>query len=232
MTTAPTPAEAAPATALRPLMAFDLDGVLARPPFGRNLTIRRDLTLTPGSPADGPVPGPGRSLSLQDRLLRATYYRARYWNRPPMRHAHAALIAATRDHRVIILTARNWRGRAMTEAWLRRHRLAHLVDALYCNDTGLPSPQFKRLMVERLGVVRHVDDDAATAALIARGGVPVDLIDWPRNRDLSYPEGVSRHADLEALAITLWREHLARPQRGPGGRRGRRGPGGQPAQEG
>ena len=51
--------------------------------------------------------------------------------------------------------------------------------------------------------MRHVEDDPATAALLARAGLTVDLIDWPRSRSLTLPAGVTRRASLAALADAL-----------------------------
>ena len=194
----PTPAE-------RPLIAFDLDGVLARPPFGRNVTIQRNLALQPVAPdrVDLATARDGPRFSIVDRLLAATYYRARYVQRAIMPQAVEAIAAATVHHRVIVLTARNGRGRASTEAWLAKHGVLPSLDGVLMNSSGLPSAQFKRAALEQIGAVRHVDDDAATAALVARAGIAVDLIDWPRNRDLRYPDGVTRRADLGALIASF-----------------------------
>lgn len=184
----------------RPVLSFDLDGVLARPPLGLTLTMNRDLTLRPRDSQPPHAPDPA---GWWDRLLARTYYRVRYAGRAPLPRAIEAVAAAAAHHRVIVLTGRNWRGRAATEAWLRRHGLRdHLTD-IVMNDTGWPSPQFKRWAVTHLGIVRHVEDDPATAALLARAGVAVDLIDWPRNRGLDYPPGVTRRLGLGALADSL-----------------------------
>ncbi|MEE9278082.1 MAG: hypothetical protein V3V06_06685 [Dehalococcoidia bacterium] len=185
----------------RPRLSFDLDGVLARPLLGWNPTIDRDLQLQPL--ADAAPPRAGSSPTPLDRALIQSYYRLRYIGRPPRPAARAAVEAAARRFSVLVLSARNWRGRAATEGWLHRHGILSLLDAVVLNDTGLPAAQFKRQTVERLGIVRHVDDDAATAALLARGGVVVDLIDWPRNRGLTVPPGVTRRADLRALIAAL-----------------------------
>ena len=183
-----------------PLLSFDLDGVLARPPFGRNLTINRNLHLEPA-----PSGGLARAGSARpwDSLLAATYYRLRYSLRPALPLAAEVVAAAAREHRVIVLTARNARGRRSTESWLERQGIASHLHDLVMNDSGLAPPQFKRAVVEALGIVRHVEDDAATAALLARSVVAVDLIDWPRNRGLSYPAGVTRRADLQELIDSL-----------------------------
>ena len=183
------------------MIAFDLDGVLARPPFGRNVTIKRDLALAPVAPdrVDLFTARSGPRFSVVDRLLAATYYRARYVQRAVMPNAAQAIATAAEHYRVVVLTARNGRGRASTETWLARHGLLSSLDGVLMNSSGLPSAQFKRAALEQCGAVRHVDDDAATAALVARAGIAVDLIDWPRNRGLSYPDGVTRRADLRAL---------------------------------
>ena len=186
----------------RPLLSIDIDGVLARPPLGRVFNMRRDLDLEPapvaGVQARGEAPP-----TLADRLLMATYYRVRYAGRGPMPGALEMVEAAGVGYRLVALSGRNWRGRAATEAWLRRYGLRAAFEAVRLNDTGLSSARFKRWAVERLGAVRHVDDDPATAALVARAGVPVDLVDWPGNRGLAYPPGVTRHAGLLALAEAL-----------------------------
>ena len=76
------------------------------------------------------------------------------------------------------------------------------------NDSGrwgarLSSPRFKEAVCAQLGIARHIEDDPATAALLARNGVAVDLIDWPRSRGLALPAGVTRHRDLADLAAAL-----------------------------
>jgi hypothetical protein len=185
----------------RPLLSFDLDGVLARPPFGRNVTIKRDLSVEPADPRTAPEAR--APLSAVDRLLAATYYRLRYSLRPPMPGAADAVAVAAQRYRVIVLTARNWRGREPTLVWLERHGISPHLEDVVLNDSGLSSAKFKRWVAEQRGIVRHVDDDAATAALLARGGVEVDLIDWPGNRGLDYPPGVTRRLDSRALIAAL-----------------------------
>lgn len=185
----------------RPLLSFDLDGVLARPLPGASLTMNRHVDLQPIVTTR--VPRRERAPSLADRILANTYYRVRYAGRGVLPGALDALTAAAGSYRIIVLSGRSFRGRARTEAWLDRHGLLAPLDAVVLNDTGLASPHFKRLVAADMGIVRHVDDDAATAALLARTGLAVDLIDWPRNRGLSYPAGVTRRDGLADLARAL-----------------------------
>ena len=190
-----------PATDL-PLISFDFDGVLARPPFGWNPAAHGYRQINPADViTHAPVP---HQTTIPDRVLAATYYRLRYTGRRPMPGAREALQAAAAGrYRVLVLSARSARGRARTEAWLRRRGLLPYVDGLVLKDTRLRPAHHKLAAVRHLGIVRHVEDDATTAALLARAGVAVDLLDWPRNRGLSLPPGVTRRADLRALAAAL-----------------------------
>ena len=183
----------------RPLLSFDLDGVLAAPPLGRNFTIQRRLDLPPQAVAIGTSSDPDPRLSLRDRLLIQTYFRIRYWGREPMPGAQVAVAAAATRYRVIVLTARNWRGRKATKAWLERHGILEYVEQVVLNSTALTSARFKERAAQQLGVARHVEDDAMTAALVAQAGIEVDLIDWPGNRGLTFPERVTRRMDLGEL---------------------------------
>ena len=184
----------------RPLLSFDLDGVLAAPPLGRNFTIQRRLDLPPQAVAVGTTPDPDPRLSLRDRLLIQTYFRIRYQGRELMPGARVAVAAAATRYQVIVLTARNWRGRKATEAWLERYGILEHVEQVVLNNTALTSARFKERVAQQLGVARHVEDDAMTAALVAQAGIEVDLIDWSGNRGLAFPERVTRRMDLAELA--------------------------------
>lgn len=175
--------------------SFDLDGVLAEPPFGWNPAINRDVSLKPvANPA--PVLPPTGESTLLDRVLTATWYQIRYLLRPPRPGALAAVRAASERGSVIVLTGRHERGRQPTEAWLVRHGFAELIDELVMNASVLRTARYKEAYLRRHGATLHVDDDAATAALLARNGVRSALVEWPRNRDLSYPKSVIRCANL------------------------------------
>ena len=175
--------------------SFDLDGVLAEPLFGWNPTINRDVSLEPRSAA-----GAQADNAWYDGLLRRTWYRFRYVLRPPRAGAADALRAAAERGSVIVLTGRHERGREQTERWLERQGMREYVDTLIMNGTDLSSARYKESVLRGCEVVMHADDDAATAALLARNGIRVALLDWPGNRGLAYPPGVTRLMDTAVLA--------------------------------
>jgi FMN phosphatase YigB (HAD superfamily) len=187
------------------LWSFDLDGVLAEPPFGWNPAINRRVSLLPESDHVLPPPAPEQHL---DRLLAATWYRVRYLLRPPRSGAIEAVRSAADRGRVIVLTGRHERGRRQTEAWLKRHGFFELLDGLVMNHTGLKTVRYKEAYLGNSEARLHIDDDAATAALLARCGVACALVSWPRNQDLDYPAGVVRCADMYAVRELI--ERMAR----------------------
>ena len=175
------------------LWSFDLDGVLAEPPFGWNPAINRNVQLQPESDIVLPSPKP---KMLLDRLLGATWYSIRYLLRPPRSGALAAVRSASQRGQVIVLTGRHERGRYQTEAWLEQHGFAGLIDELVMNASNLQSARYKEAYLRGRPAILHVDDDAATVALLARSGIHSALVSWPRNRHLGYPEGVTRCEDM------------------------------------
>ena len=182
------------------LWSFDLDGVLAEPPFGWNPAINRDVTLQPRVDTEMP---PLRPRTTLDRVLTATWYQLRYVLRPPRPGARAALEEAATSGRVIVLTGRHERGRRQTEDWLDRHELANLIDKLVMNDSDLSSPRYKEAYLRDYWPDLHIDDDAATCALLARAGIPATLVSWPRNRGLDYPPNVTRCEDMIEVAALI-----------------------------
>ena len=185
------------------LWSFDLDGVLAEPPFGWNPAINLDVSLAPDRSTS--LPAPTRAPGTVDRLLEATWYRFRYALRPPRAGALAAVHAAARTGRVIVLTGRHERGRKQTSAWLEQHGFAALVDQLVMNASSLSSPRYKEATLRDHASSLHVDDDAATCALLARAGIDTALVSWPRNAGLTMPEGVTRCEDLQDVAALIER---------------------------
>ncbi|MCY3568550.1 MAG: hypothetical protein OXH38_07970, partial [Chloroflexi bacterium] len=96
-------------------------------------------------------------------------------------------------------TSRHQRRRKQTQAWLERHGFDSLVEELVMNGTSLRSARFKEAVLRGRDAALHIDDDAATCALLARNGIDVGLVSWPRNRGLVYPDGVTRCDDLEGV---------------------------------
>ncbi len=184
-----------------PIISFDLDGVLADPPFGWNPAINRDVSLQ--TSAQRASSDDFAADNWIGHLLTWTWYRVRYLLRPPRRGALDAVRAAARAHSVIVLTGRHERGRGQTQAWLERHGFSPYLDELIMNGGPLGSARYKEAALAERAVALHADDDAATAALLARNDIPVALLDWPRNRGLDFPRGVMRYDDMDKLAAAL-----------------------------
>ena len=187
-----------------PIISFDLDGVLASPPFGWNPTLNRDVSLQP----IGAVEAPGaRRAGVFDAILSRTWYALRYAGRGVRPGALEAVQAAAQRHTVIVLTGRSERGRRQTQAWLDVNGFSLHIAELVMNDGARSSARHKEhVLTVRFAarqIALHADDDAATAALLARCGIPVALLDWPRNRGLAFPEGVTRCADMGGVAAWI-----------------------------
>lgn len=193
-----------------PPLTLDLDGVIVRPPLGRNVAISRRLDLPP-------LPTTIRYVDTGTRwrhtywLLRSGLEIARYSGRRPLPGVREALAELAERRRLLVLSGRRWVVRPLVWRWLARHGLAEYVAEVHLNDAHLPSAQFKLHMAQRLGVAEHVDDDGATAYYLARHGITVYLCDWPRNRGLPYPPGVRPVRDLGEVASRLDAEASGAP---------------------
>ena len=184
----------------RPVYSFDLDGVLAEPPLSWNPAVNRDTGMQPSATS---AAGRSRGATALDRLLSATWYELRYVGRSVRPGAVAAVAAAAEIGDVIVLTGRSERGRRQTRRWLESAGIWPHLSALVMNATTLPSARHKEREAGRRNIIWHADDDAATAALIARCGAESALLDWPRNRGLDFPDGVNRYRDMHAVAEAL-----------------------------
>ena len=153
-----------------PVITFDVDGVLCRPPFGIN----------PGTNI-----GKARRSEGKRGLLWWSEP-ARYFGRKPMPGAVEGLRLLRDQFDCQILTARTERTRAHTEAWLQRY--FGFVPPLNLRPAWDESPAgFKVRRTRELGAIAHFEDDPHTAAWVAEGVESVFLVDWPRNRWLEGP---------------------------------------------
>ncbi len=174
-----------------PLLTLDFDGVICRPPFGRNVGIHRTF-LDPAAPPPEATQYPRWLNDALDHL--------RFDLRGPMPGVAEALRALREVRRLTIVTGR----RSSPRSWLRWHGLEGFVDGIVVNDTALKSPHFKLRTLGALHADEHIDDDPRTAQLLAQASsTRVYLCDWPRNRELHYDPRVERVADLRALAERL-----------------------------
>lgn len=187
-----------------PIISFDLDGVLASPPFGWNPTLNRDVSL---QPIGAPAAPRARRAGAFDAILSRTWYALRYAGRGVRPGALEAVQAAAQRHTVIVLTGRSERGCRQTQAWLDANGFSPHIAELVMNDGARSSARHKEHVLTARFAARqialHADDDAATAALLARCGIPVALLDWPRNRGLAFPDGVTRYADMAGVAAWI-----------------------------
>ena len=154
----------------KPLLTFDLDGVLCRPPFEIN-------------------PGPGRGKRRDAPGKRGLLWRTEAWRyrgRKPMPGAVAGFRLLGKAFRCEILTARSEVARTLTERWLKRHfgevPVVHMRPGW--QET---SAQYKARKVQELSPVAHFEDDPHTAEWLAELIPDVFLVDWPRNRWLDLP---------------------------------------------
>ncbi len=181
-----------------PLLTLDFDGVICRPPFGRNVGIHRAFL-------DATAPPP--PARVYPRWLNTPLDHLRFDLRAPMPGVGEALRALRTVRRLVVVTGR----RTQPGAWLHWHGLDGLVDQVVVNDTALKSPHFKVQALRALGADEHADDDPRTAQLLAEvTNTRVFLCDWPRNRDLEYHAGVERVRDLGDLAARLIEETTGR----------------------
>jgi hypothetical protein len=185
----------------KPFMSFDMDGVLCRPPFGLNVAISRSLDIPPIPPS---FRHRSRERSKSIYLLLLAIEAIKYWHRPPMPDVHQGLAAIHEFRRLVLLTGRRWVGRAIIEAWLQRHGLRHYFHDLRPNDTNLRPVHHKLRVCRELGISEHVDDDGSVAYFLVTNGIAkVYLREWPRNRGISYPEGVVVFRSLMEVAEDL-----------------------------
>lgn len=152
----------------RPVLTFDLDGVLCRPPLGFN-----------------PGRGQGKARDAEGRknlLWRTEVWR--YAMRKPMPGAREGFLALAETYDCRVLSARAEHARPFTEQWFERH--FGLVPVMHLRPHWSETPsQFKVRTVRDLQPIAHFEDDAHTAEWVAEIIPAVFLVDWWRNRWLA-----------------------------------------------
>ncbi|HEY8693692.1 MAG TPA: hypothetical protein VIR57_13245 [Chloroflexota bacterium] len=183
-----------------PPISMDMDGVICTPFLGTNIAISRKL----GLPA---MPPHVREFSVEQRRpyqrLRRRWETVRYMGRRPLPGIREGLEALIAVRRPVLVTGRSWFARHLIQRWLERYDLATFFQDVLPNNTDLSTPHYKLWTAQRLGHNEHVDDDGSIAYYLANHGVRVFLRDWPRNRGLPYPPGVTVYRRLEEVAQLL-----------------------------
>lgn len=174
----------------RPVLTFDMDGVLCRPPFGIN----------PGTGRGKQRDAPGR----KNVLWRTE--RWRYAFRRPMPGARAAFREFAEKYDCRVLSARAEIARPLTERWFRRW--FGVVPTVHLRPDWRETPaQFKARMVVELGATAHFEDDPFTAKWLSELIPAVFVVDWPRNRWLE-GENIHRVRSIaEALPLVASLTH-------------------------
>ena len=179
---------------------MDMDGVICTPFLGTNIAISRRLGLPPLPASVGEHGAENRRVYTR---LRRRVELVRYMGRKPLPDARAGLEALARVRRPVLVTGRSSFARQLIRRWLERYDLARFFDDVLPNHTTLVGAHFKLWTAQRLGHAEHVEDDGSVAHFMANNGVRVFLRDWPRNRQLPYPPGVTVYHRLVEVAEKL-----------------------------
>jgi hypothetical protein len=175
-------------SANRPVVTFDLDGVLCRPPFGIN---------------PGRNQGKSRETAGTKGLLWRTE-RVRYLGRRPMSGARDGFFQFARLYDCQVLSARSEEARPLTERWFARW--FGVVPAISLRPSWKEtSAAFKVRRVRELGSVAHFEDDPHTALWLAELIPAVFLVDWARNRWVEGRPNIHRVRQLAEAGPTLAR---------------------------
>ncbi|MGH2631936.1 MAG: hypothetical protein ACRDG3_00880, partial [Tepidiformaceae bacterium] len=129
----------------RPVLTFDLDGVICRPPLGIN-------------------PGRGKHKSRSGEGTRGLLWRTENWRyrgRRPMTGAAEGLGLLQERFDCKVLSARSDQARELTVAWFQRY--IGFVPELHLRGDWREKPaQFKARKVVELGALAHFEDDTHT----------------------------------------------------------------------
>ena len=168
----------------KPLLTFDMDGVLCRPPFGIN-------------------PGKGRGKDRNKKGSKGLLWATEGWRyafRRPMPGAPGGFQSLGAHYRCIVVTARSTKAEGLTRRWFERHFGA--VPELHMRPSWEEtSAQYKARKLRELRPLAHFEDDAFTADWAADLVERVFLMDWRRNRWLERPNvyRISRIAEAATL---------------------------------
>ena len=148
-----------------PLLTFDLDGVLCRPPLGIN----------PGTGRDKRRDAPGK----EGLLWRTEGWR--YRGRKPMPGAVEGFRACQERFRCAVVTARGLPAQDLTRDWFHRH--FGFVPELHMRPSWEEtSARYKARKMAELQPMAHFEDDPFTAQWLSELLPAVFLVDWTRNR--------------------------------------------------
>lgn len=168
----------------RPVLTFDLDGVLCRPPLGIN-------------------PGRGIGKRRDGDGTKSLLWRTERWRysfRKPMAGAAEGIRALSERFDCRVVSARSVDAEDLTRRWCERY-LGVVLDLHLRPDWREKPAQFKVRKIAELGALAHFEDDAHTAEWVAEQIPSVFLVDWRRNRWLER-ENVHRiHRLLEARPV-------------------------------
>ena len=169
---------------LKPVLTFDLDGVLCAPILGLNVGLNRNF-LDPGI-----VPP---AANIPPDWWRVIWDRIRFEARRPMSDAAKYLDTLQHDYSLILVTGR----RTSPSNWLKRNELFSYFSEIIWNTTNFQSAHYKLNTLSRLHPIAHFEDDPRTSELLAQSGMTVFLRDWPKNRNLQFNHGIIR---IDSLA--------------------------------
>lgn len=190
----------------KPLISFDFDGVICRPPFGMNQVLGRDLheEELPQNvlELDSLI---SNQWQKQMRRLRTSFFETpKYFGRKAMPGAQEGILAVSQYRTPVIITGRSFLAKEIVVAWLKKHNMEQFFSAVYANHTNLPTRQYKLMMLRRLNINEHVDDDGAISYYLAKKGIgQLYLRNWPRNQGLPYPPNVQRFNNISEIAQSL-----------------------------
>jgi hypothetical protein len=164
----------------RPLLTFDMDGVLCRPPFGFN-------------------PGSNMAKSREAQGKRGLLWATEGWRyhvRRPMPGAVEGFRQLAERYECAVVTARGLPAESLTRRWFERY--FGVVPALHTRPHwDETSAQYKARKMQELQPIAHFEDDPFTASWVSELVPAVFLVDWPRNRALAAANihRISRLAD-------------------------------------